>query len=320
MMLRQRWAQQGLRVVGVVCVVFSLLFVAWKMYTTPMWILAHVNPLQLSMALSVGAFVYGLNSLWLSAAWGRWLVCFGEDEQVTCQHHAIYAQSQIAKYMPGNIFHVVNRHVLGIRAGIRHASLAASAVCEIIGLLLAAGAMTLAGAGVLRPSQINIPLLATIVIPGLLLALLLTPSLVRYAMAKSGMAARYTLPPHSLKETATRLGIILLYYIAFFAITGCLAVLVMHVFSPSISIRSTAVLFSVFALSWVAGCIMPGAPAGAGVREATMIMALEPFFGDHQSLAFALSFRIMTTVGDVLFFLGSLALPRLMVAYSPQKK
>ena len=43
----------------------------------------------------------------------------------------VYGTSQLAKYLPGNIFHLVGRHALGMAAGVPTGVLAKSAVWEL---------------------------------------------------------------------------------------------------------------------------------------------------------------------------------------------
>jgi hypothetical protein len=63
------------------------------------------------------------------------------------------------------------------------------------------------------------------------------------------------------------------------------------------------------ALAWLAGFATPGAPAGVGVREAILILALTGSLGDEASTLVALAFRLVTTGGDVLLFALGAALP-----------
>ena len=53
----------------------------------------------------------------------------------------------------------------------------------------------------------------------------------------------------------------------------------------------------------LAGFVTVGAPAGIGVREAAIILALSGTMGEPTAITVALLFRVLTTLGDVLFFL-----------------
>jgi hypothetical protein len=55
-----------------------------------------------------------------------------------------------------------------------------------------------------------------------------------------------------------------------------------------------------FALAWTAGLVVPGAPGGLGVFETVLLLRLRVALPDAQLLAVALSYRLISTVADLL--------------------
>ncbi len=55
-----------------------------------------------------------------------------------------------------------------------------------------------------------------------------------------------------------------------------------------------------FALAWTAGFLFVIAPAGAGVREVVLVLALSPVLGTDQALLATLVSRALMTLGDGL--------------------
>ena len=53
-----------------------------------------------------------------------------------------------------------------------------------------------------------------------------------------------------------------------------------------------------FALAWVVGFLVVFVPAGAGAREATLVLVLGPTLGNGNALALALMSRVLMIVGD----------------------
>jgi hypothetical protein len=92
-----------------------------------------------------GGIAHGLNELLQGWAWQKLLVWFGESKAKPKLSLAIYGRNQIAKYLPGNVFQFPSRHVAGNRAGFNHAALIGAMIYEIIGLLFAAGIISLIG-------------------------------------------------------------------------------------------------------------------------------------------------------------------------------
>ena len=85
------------------------------------------------------ALIYGLANLMLALAWWNLLKQFGVS---VSRRWAIktYGISQLARYVPGNIFHLAGRQAMGMAAGLPGWSLAKSSVWEL-GLISFAGAV-----------------------------------------------------------------------------------------------------------------------------------------------------------------------------------
>lgn len=60
------------------------------------------------------------------------------------------------------------------------------------------------------------------------------------------------------------------------------------------------------ALSWVAGYLVIGAPAGIGVREAVFLLLLKGYLPQDDTLLLVAGFRLATLGGDLLAFLVGL--------------
>lgn len=63
-----------------------------------------------------------------------------------------------------------------------------------------------------------------------------------------------------------------------------------------------------FALAWCAGFLLVLAPAGAGVREAALVLALTGALGTSPALLVALASRAVMTLGDVVWFVAALGM------------
>ena len=70
-------------------------------------------------------------------------------------------------------------------------------------------------------------------------------------------------------------------------------------------------LLAAFALAWTAGLVIPGAPAGLGVFELVLVLWLggvvESGVVENEAalLATALSYRVVSTIGDALAAAGA---------------
>lgn len=57
-----------------------------------------------------------------------------------------------------------------------------------------------------------------------------------------------------------------------------------------------------FALAWLAGYLLPGAPAGIGVRESVLLVLFTPLYGESAAIALGITLRLATTAADALAF------------------
>ena len=223
-----------------------------------------------------------------------------------------YCQAQFAKYLPGNIGHHIGRVFLAKKIGIPvHVSLQTMLIETswfiTIGCVLAL--VTLISFPSTDVLITGIPIKPTHFIGTLVLVFFTLPFIVikftnQYC---SSFIERLTGVRHIITPnfwiTVRVLSIILLNFLLVGQILNYLAI---NIFLAKES--QFVSLVGVYALSWIVGFIIPGAPAGIGVREALMVTLLEPIYGSGVAAGLSLIFRFISTLGDFLAFLLSFPL------------
>lgn len=256
------------------------------------------GPYQIQMVLTA-SLVYGASQFLLSTAWCRLLRLGGQTmDPRTC--HRIYGTTQIGKYLPGNLFHYAGRHVQAHRFGVGHVALLTASGLEVIGFLAAAGGLALAGILAWHQGASPLPPLAA---AGLTAGGCLAAGLIAWAVHR-----RFSCNPVARgvwqQRRALRLcAEALVLDLAFVAVAGCLVLAVVHSLPLALSWPQAGGVVSAFAIAWILGFLTPGAPGGLGVREAAMVLLLEPITGGPDALAVAGLTRVITTAGDLAFFL-----------------
>jgi len=152
------------------------------------------------------SILYGAANLFLAAAWGKLLLYF-DGPISTAQMIRLFGLSQLAKYLPGNIFHLAGRQALGMATGLPAKVLAKSALWELGGFVVA--------------GTLFAPIIAPLVIPiglslGLLAAALCACLVVR-------------------RQFAATVSDALLYQCSFLAISGVIFVAILGLVSPQSS-------------------------------------------------------------------------------------
>lgn len=207
-----------------------------------------------------------------------------------------FTQTQIAKYLPGNVFHYVGRHIALAKSGYTHKILAASSVFEIV--VLIAGAACLAAAvlwAVPLPPTGEFNIIVNAAAPLFLLCVL---------AALFGGCVFVLIRSREDVINRTRLWSALLSFaasVAFFTIQGGVFVAICSLLSVKMALYGVAIAN----IAWIAGFVTPGSPGGLGSREIILLLLLKPVFPEADALIAIALFRITTVVGDsVMYFLG----------------
>ena len=225
------------------------------------------------------ALIYSLLNLMLALAWWSLLKHFGAS---TSRRWAIsaYGISQIARYVPGNIFHLVGRQAIGMAAGVAGWPLAKSAVWELGLISLAGGLLSLVTLPLLVPSlPVKAMVILFVAVVGIVAVLLW----------------RFLGP-----LVAQAFG----WYVGFLTLTGMLFVGLIEMLAENFGGVGVdwLLLGGAYVLAWLAGLVTPGAPAGLGVRELVLLFLLKGAVGEADLLLAVVLGRLVTVGGDFLFF------------------
>jgi uncharacterized membrane protein YbhN (UPF0104 family) len=247
----------------------------------------------INIALS-GAFVLaGLAAQMLS-----WRSLFaGSDVSVPPIRIAgrIYYLGQLGKYVPGSVWAVVAQAELGKDHRVPRARSATVALAALVVLVVVGGAVSAAGLAAGSAGSLRTYWWALVSVPvGIVL---LSPPVFNRLIAIAFRLARRAGPAPAISGTAVlrSSGWALVMWLAFGAHAWFLA--------TGLGARGAADAATVtgaFALAWVVGFLVVIAPAGAGPREAALVLALAPVMGTADAFVLALISRLLMVVGDVV--------------------
>ena len=231
-----------------------------------------------------------------------WQVLAGLDAPVPVLTAVrVFFPSQLGKYLPGALWPVLAQMEFGRRRGIsRRRMLSANALMLIlslaVGLVVAAACLPTSSAEALRRywwTFVFLPLLVLLLVPRVV------PGIVDRIFAKLGREPLDARLPVSASIRAS--GWSLLNWLGL----GLHVYLLARPFGASGGQALLAALGGT-ALAVCAGILFIPAPAGAGIRDAVLVLTLAPAIGTTHALAVALLSRAMLIVIDLL--LAGLAL------------
>ncbi|MFD8556396.1 lysylphosphatidylglycerol synthase transmembrane domain-containing protein [Streptosporangium canum] len=207
----------------------------------------------------------------------------------------VFFVGQLGKYIPGSLWPVLAQMEMGRELGVPRPRSAAAFFLTMpvqlgSGLMISGVTLLTALPGSVAPYAwvfLLIPLLAVVFEPRVINAVL------GFGLRK--LKREPLERPLTRRGMLTALGWALLGWTAY----GLHLAAVLHEFGPS---GVSAVVFSVgaFALSWCLGIMTFVVPAGAGVREAAMVVVLAPVLDRGSAIAVALCSRIVIILGDLV--------------------
>ncbi len=242
--------------------------------------LARLTPALWTVVAGL-AIAYGCANLLLALGWQKLLAQLGQQTN-TRWCIKTYGLSQIAKYVPGNIFHFAGRQAMGMSHGISGWVLARSTLWELA-LLCISG--SLFAALVIPALYPQIPT----VWAGVLFLLLVITSAALIQRIIGTYAAQAQLA-----------------YLLFLTISGLIFAALIHI-TDTEHIRNFGAtsLAGAFVIAWLIGLATPGAPAGVGIREAILLIILNHSLPTEDILLAVMLGRIVTIAGDILFFIAA---------------
>ncbi|WP_255569713.1 lysylphosphatidylglycerol synthase transmembrane domain-containing protein [Geobacter sp. SVR] len=251
----------------------------------------------LLVATMSGALLMQIGCALLDAWSWRWLLKLFEVPTTLRQSLAVFSMAQAAKYLPGNIAQHVGRVVLARQAGWHSERVILSVLIENLFALGAGGVLSVSGlmisTGPIDDSRRLIVAAAVMTLGWLVMAILF-----RRTLADPPMFLRKCLTldaplPISHRDLVLYLGI----HLVSFIFMGCSLILLLWGLAgncpPAIWLVPCGV-----AVAWIAGFVIPGAPAGLGIREAVLTLFLSPHIEIGVVISAALLWRVISLVAD----------------------
>lgn len=235
-----------------------------------------------TLLVSIGlAIIYAASNIFLAWSWKE-LLAHLKAPLPWQTSIKIYGVSQLARYLPGNIFHLAGRQALGMAAGISASALAKSTVLEL-GLIAFAGALFLAL--VLPVFWQGLPIASGLLLWSAMLAI-----------AAIGLN----------KVWGCHIKKAFLLQVLFLSVSGVVFVVLVERLSGQ-HVRPSLWMMAggAYVVAWLVGLVTPGAPAGVGVREMVLIFLLGHAIPETELLPAVVVSRLVTVAGDVLFFIGA---------------
>jgi uncharacterized membrane protein YbhN (UPF0104 family) len=215
--------------------------------------------------------------------------------------YIIFGQAQVGKYMPGNVLQYAGRVALGKRYGVNLEEALVSMGIEVLLVAITGSLWGLFGL-LLHPGSIpwltgNITGWQSLVYGSLFLMIfLLAATLALIKPMRSWLYQRRAyLHPRRIAEA------MFLYSLEFFLFGLLIALLYRVLWVGGAPVPWFDFVWG-FALAWVVGFLVPGAPGGLGIREVCFVGLFSQSMGEGLAISLSMVLRLVTIAGDFLAF------------------
>lgn len=281
-------------VVGSIFFALAILYIAatvrdnWAIIATYDW--NGINYFWLAIA----AATYGCSLVTTAMVWPCVIAKWGHRIGLR-QALGVGLVAQVGKYLPGNVAHYIGRAALAKQHKVSFTHSGLSTIVEF-GAALSAVLLVAFGATLLDGSiWAGVPIVS--VMPdGLFWPLAILALIIFIGFA--GFALRRSPEIRDLISIDFWIAPIYLLTISFL-LAGFSFYALAIAFPGEWSIPIIAAI-AIYAIAWAAGFVIPGAPAGLGVREVILLALLTPIIGTATAVMLSLVHRLMSAMIDLM--------------------
>ncbi len=209
----------------------------------------------------------------------------------------VYLQTNIAKYIPGNFWHYYGRVLAAKNAGIAAGAATLSVLLEPLLMAAAALIVVLVASLLVRTGTAlhGLPVLGLITVLIAIHPRFLNLAVESLGRFKAKSTDRNTAPKsYPVKHYPLRP---LLGELGFLGLRNAGFLLTLLAFT-SLELSQIPLLLQAFSLAWLLGMIVPGAPGGLGVFEATAVALLRQHFAPGILLSVIASYRLVSILAE----------------------
>lgn len=293
---------------GKILSILAIAFIVYAIYKLGLDFSSVTDWPTFILVMFLGVVIKTATVFIMGAGWMGWLSMLAGRVSLNRKQGMIaYVKANIGKYLPGNVMHYVERNLFAANLGIKQSRLALGSVLEVISLILSAIllAVGMSFRNVILTFQelfaytyIKIIFVAAVII--VIVAAILVKKKAMALIAEFGYANFFK----------TLLLALLRYILVLAGLGMIMVILYAYMGGVGLTLSAACTILSGYALAWVLGFVVPGAPGGIGIRELVVTLLLAPVVGEELILTLSVIHRLITIIGDFAAYLIGLLLKR----------
>jgi len=301
--IKSKIFKQIINYISYILVILSFIFIFYKLRKLNLSLLIEQLTFYWIIVIFILSLFHSLAFFIYAVTWGFVVRIFSAVKLKMREMIIVYLKSNIAKYLPGNIFHFAGRHYFLRKQGLSDESLLLSNAFEIFYTILISLIIILSAVYVkvikipeFILQKINIYYFLTLII--IISAAVIIFVVYKYLKKESINIKKYL----NRKNLFIFIIVTLMYFLIFIiigtALYGIMVVLLKHEFN----LIDFYYVVCTYSLAWMLGYIVPGAPGGLGIREYVITKMLENKFSESSAVLAAIILRVVTVSGDIVSF------------------
>ncbi len=260
----------------------------------------RIDPAEWAI-LAIATGITLLAHIWAGWVW-TWILRDFKQSASSIKLIQAYLKTNIAKYLPGNVGHYIGRIIAA--KNLRVSTSAATVSVLLEPLLMAAAALII----VLLCSQFTLTEDSLILLLGQILGLLAALCLLHPLFLNPVINFVYRRKQHkSNNESLSGIPLSLNRYplisllgeLGFLLLRASGFILTLYAIAP-INLTQLPLIIGAFSFAWLLGLIIPGAPGGLGIFEATAIGILQQFFPIALIISASVLYRLISIVAETI--------------------
>lgn len=249
-----------------------------------------------TLAIALGVTL--LAHTWSGWVW-TWILHELNQPVPSSQFVQVYLKTNLAKYLPGNVWHYYGRITAAKTAGVCGSAATLSVLLEP--LLMAAAALVIVLLGIQPVAMNNRVALQGLPMLGLAIVLIgVHPWFLNMAirrLRRSKLKATNSNAVEASIQVVRYPLLPLLGELGFIGLRGTGFLLTLLALRP-LEFRQIPLLLAAFSLAWLLGLVIPGAPGGLGVFEATAITLLAQSFPTGLVISAIALYRLISILAE----------------------
>lgn len=289
---------------GYILTILALLFVVRKIISMDIdfHLLSEHLPVFLICITGYAILVY-----FLGKPWKKFVTVITGQQVEGPEAYYICTKANLMKYIPGNVLQFVGRNELAINHDMSHKDVACATVldtlCMVLSAVTVAMVFHLKGlfSWLLQYMQLELLLIC-------LLVMIFVGACILILLYRKVPYFRFLFEKSNVKAMVTGTAFFWIFYLG----TAAMLYLIFHfVLGVSFTVPELSILVGTWAIGYLMGYVMPGAPGGIGIRELVLCFLLQTIINQDTVLLATVLLRVANIFGEIIAFLVALVLYKL---------